>query len=140
MAFASASQSVVVDVTKICTLGQGGVIEKKAGWPFSKGWAETAVCDFSDFGENLGLDSARTVLGYGLLGKDGEYPEKVGVTVKDKLAYDLGAVSRSQDFYTFPPGTPGVIMIDHDPDPAGPPMTPDSLIEEIARIMPTFGQ
>lgn len=57
------------------------------------------------------------------------------VVTKAKLRSSPGAVARDRQHFAFPPA-PGILMIDHDPQPGSTPLTPEELCAALIEACP----
>jgi len=102
----------------------------------TEGRAKRMAVDFSQFGAALAKASERVAFGYGL--HDAEAcGEAVKIAIAAKAKPDTCILARTREFFDYRTG-PGILMLDHDPNPDGPTTTPDRLWAILAAVCPAF--
>jgi hypothetical protein len=121
-------------MTKLFTV-MDGIFKKNGSSQMFVGTCEikeiTSLDELHALMNGLSSDQALT---YGIP-KNGKAMQDVGMVPWAK-AHD--GFARGKDFMEFRKGKPGVMYIDHDPDPAGKSVTADELSKLLGKIDPAF--
>jgi hypothetical protein len=113
-----------------------GAITKTPAANMAAGKARRVAMDFAGFGTELTKASERVAFGYGLHDADA-YGAAVAIAIAAKADPAQRILARTREFFDYRSG-PGVVMIDHDPQPGGPVVTPDELLDTLAAVCPVF--
>jgi hypothetical protein len=123
-------------LSKRFDLEEGGGIVKIPAANMTQGRARRVLLDFAQFGAALTRAGEREAFCYGLHDA-AAHGEAVQIAIAAKADPARGVLARTREFFDYRPG-PGVVMIDHDPHPDGPAVTPEALRDILAAVCPAF--
>ena len=113
-------------------------IMKQAAAQMYTGTAERLTIPFADFAEALNKATEKQAFGYG--SHPLNYPNKVKIAVSGKEKPEKNIISRTKNYYTYPPNQPAVLMIDHDPSKYGKAWTLETLLAVLIAIHPAIAK
>ncbi len=115
--------------------GDGDVVKTPAA-NMTEGRACRVSVAFAEFGPALARASECEAFGYGLHDV-ATHGEAVKLAIAAKADPAKGVLARTREYFDYRPW-PGVLMIDHDPHPDGPTVTPEQLRGILAAVCPAF--
>ena len=111
----------------------GGVPIKESGGNMTQGVAQRLTVNPEEFARLLPTLKPNQAACYGV--SDHEQAQVFPKETIDKAGSDLPTIARTRDDFHWPEG-PGVLMLDYDPAPDGPPLARDDLIDALATACP----
>jgi P4 family phage/plasmid primase-like protien len=123
-------------LSKRYVLGGDGTIVKTPAAQMTTGRARRHLVDFAKFDECLDKAGPNVAFCYGLHDFT-NYGEIVKISTASKANPAKKILARTREFFDYRV-EPGILMIDHDPHPGGPMLTPGELRTLLAQIYPPF--
>lgn len=105
-------------------------IEKRSAAQMHTGEVEIIRIPIEQFADYLDKAESNTAFGYGL-----PPANKARIVVNGKQDPANNVISRTKEYFSYKP-VPGVLMLDHDPSPYGPNVSPDEMIAILEKIHP----
>ena len=123
-------------LSKRFALADGCKLVKTPAANMTKGRAVRVSLDFAAFGAALARASEREAWGYGLHDA-ATHGEAVKLAIAAKANPAKGVLARTREYFDYR-AEPGVLMVDHDPNPDGPAVRPEQLRGILAAVWPEF--
>ncbi len=114
-----------------------GKIEKAPAAQMTKGIATRMTSTWHVFCTQMKRANSNTAFGYGVFSP--ELPDKMKIAVNKRADAAKGTIARTKENFNYPPST-GIIMIDHDPSPFGPNLSPADLLAILIEIHPDIAK
>lgn len=119
-------------LTKRFSLDPTGKLDKTPAATMTAATATLTHCaDLREFGALLDSLTPQQALAYGIA--PGHPAAKVTTQASHKQGN--GTITRTRHYFQFAPG-PGVMMLDHDPEPGKPALSPDALVGILRDVCP----
>jgi len=116
----------------------GNTLVKESGGNMTDGIAERlTIPDLAAFAGLLPDLTPKQALAYGINGHDRARVVPKGAP--PPVGGDLPTIYRTRDHFTWPDG-PGILMLDYDPAPDGPPLGMEALRAALAVACPTLAK
>ena len=125
-------------LSKRFALAEDGAISKIPAAQMTTGRARRQSVDFHKFDECLDRAGPNVAFCYGLH-DNAKYGEVVKIATATKADPEKKILARTREFFDYRV-EPGILMIDHDPHPDGPTLTPGELQTILADIHPPFAE
>ena len=125
-------------LSKRFALAEDGAISKTPAAQMTTGRARRQSVDFHKFDECLDRAGPNVAFCYGLH-DNAKYGEVVKIAMATKADPEKKILARTREFFDYRV-EPGILMIDHDPHPDGPTLTPGELQTILADIHPPFAE
>ena len=123
-------------LSKRYALAEDGTTLKTPSAQMTTGRARRQRVDFAKFDECLDKAGPNVAFCYGLH-DNAKYGEVVKIATASKADPAKMILARTRLYFDYRP-EPGVLMIDHDPNPNGPSLTPGELRVTLAEVHPPF--
>lgn len=118
----------------------GDKLIKEGGGNLTEGIAERLAVDLEKFAQLLPTLTPKQATCYGVNGHDCARVVAKDVLEKVRaIGGDLPMIARTRDDFHWPDG-PGLMMLDHDPPPDGPPLNCDALLAALEKVNPALRQ
>ena len=114
-------------LSKRFRLGPNGELLRETGGALVAGTARRVeVADLTEFAAGLASLTPAQALTYGVSAHAVANLVPKADLAREDLHSDLPLIARTREHFRWPEG-PGILMLDHDPDPAGDSWTPQRL-------------
>lgn len=125
-------------LSKRFTLTGPATLKKESGGDLLEGTAEKlTVADLAEFAALLPTLTPKQALAYGINGRATARVVTAGALASAAAQSSEPVIARNREHFAWPEGA-GILMLDHDAPPDGPPLSPDELRAALAATCPAL--